>query len=739
MTIKQHQPTSGHGVILAEALALAFPSVVYIVAWLTTSELQAFSVRVAIVVAILVSIAFSFAVTRRAPRALLLLLAIFVTYAGVDHAFRAHGEWTVLAIKMRTTFNHLFVIAIVLWGANSRQPFLKTILGEILPLPKRKWVIFTRICIVGYVIFALLNELIWRNFSESFWVGSRQFPNVLVYVGLLVLLVMSIRSSRQLPLIGRLGNGDLEGRRTTCIDRWMLLFTYSGLHVAPVAMGCLCVNMASGNPTHPGPFELFGAFAVVGLAAHSIICWRHRGIGAGMYSPVAALAAIVGTVATGLSLPLLTERLGEGWEKDVSSVIYIYTLVIYIILAGAAAFVWAAGRRWGRQRHTKQAGPPADIYASFAQAFEARFGRGRSKTWLSRGHIVAGTIIVLGWACLITRLLVPSEPGSAIVNLLAYSALVGGVLLFFALHVAIRCNIAESDVSDRGVALLLRPFQEDTDSTGLFAPSFETHLANLLSPYLTPIAIKSPDHMETFGASRIAYGHDVWQMEALRMMREAKLIILSLGETPGIQWEIEKILSEDLYGKTIFVVPEPSGDQNEWWKVSTSGFRGTIWATAVETLSDVASSVRAFTLQGDGSIRVVHIGEQSHRSRTIGVVLAANQLFSPPKYHTSVNGSTSGAWQMNWSRGLFRAWLALTVLWGALAGCLLIFGWPSPIEPGPDPLAKYLPHGPEDQHREAIQSHLVDVALIAVIPPTVLFLFGWAMLWIGRGFRAPKS
>src|SRR5262249_52266089 len=141
-----------------------------------------------------------------------------------------------------------------------------------------------------------------------------------------------------------------------------------------------------------------------------ILCWRHRGVGAGMYSPLAALSAIAGAVASGACLYLLIDRQGEGWESDGLFIISTSMLGAYIFLAGASIFVWAAGRRWGRRRHSKQAGPPAQIYASFEQAFEARFGRAKGKAWLSRGH-VAGTIVVLGWGFLATPLVTPSRPG----------------------------------------------------------------------------------------------------------------------------------------------------------------------------------------------------------------------------------------------------------------------------------------------------------------------------------------
>ena len=75
---------------------------------------------------------------------------------------------------------------------------------------------------------------------------------------------------------------------------------------------------------------------------------------------------------------------------------------------------------------------------------------------------------------------------------------------------------------------------------------------------------------------------------------------------------------------------------------------------------------------------------------------------------------------MNWRRGLFRLWLMLVVLlWAPLAAYATYeeyTRWP----------AQFAQHWPE-----------TTVALI-VGPPLALFLLGYALLWIGRGFR-PKT
>jgi hypothetical protein len=44
-----------------------------------------------------------------------------------------------------------------------------------------------------------------------------------------------------------------------------------------------------------------------------------------------------------------------------------------------------------------------------------------------------------------------------------------------------------------------------------------------------------------------------------------------------------------------------------------------------------------------------------------------------------------------------------------------------------------------DRHREAVNQHLLQMGKFAVMPQSLIFLFGWTMLWIGRGFRSKRG
>ena len=72
---------------------------------------------------------------------------------------------------------------------------------------------------------------------------------------------------------------------------------------------------------------------------------------------------------------------------------------------------------------------------------------------------------------------------------------------------------------------------------------------------------------------------------------------------------------------------------------------------------------------------------------------------------------------MNWSQGLFRAWVGLSGLW--VAFLFLVASWARSTHTTPRPLS------------------LDDLAMfgaVCAIPPLILFAVGYVLLWVGRGF-----
>jgi hypothetical protein len=71
---------------------------------------------------------------------------------------------------------------------------------------------------------------------------------------------------------------------------------------------------------------------------------------------------------------------------------------------------------------------------------------------------------------------------------------------------------------------------------------------------------------------------------------------------------------------------------------------------------------------------------------------------------------------LNWPRGLFRAWAAFSTLWLGVVLLYLFAEWPLPI-----------------------REHVVASICWALGVSAGLLAFGWAVLWVGRGFRYPTS
>ena len=93
---------------------------------------------------------------------------------------------------------------------------------------------------------------------------------------------------------------------------------------------------------------------------------------------------------------------------------------------------------------------------------------------------------------------------------------------------------------------------------------------------------------------------------------------------------------------------------------------------------------------------------------------------------------------MNWSRGLFRAWVAFTALWLGLCGFILVTRWPEPtrstttIPGGTGLFDDLIPKKPQPNVFDLIETreHVLLVSKFAIIPPAILFALGWGLLWV---------
>ena len=95
------------------------------------------------------------------------LLAVFgsITIFSGDSTF----------IKLKPTFINLIFAAILFVGTLRKKGFLKFVFGNAIEMSEKNWIVFSKRWALFFFCLAILNELVWRNFSENFWVNFKVF------------------------------------------------------------------------------------------------------------------------------------------------------------------------------------------------------------------------------------------------------------------------------------------------------------------------------------------------------------------------------------------------------------------------------------------------------------------------------------------------------------------------------------------------------------------------------------
>ena len=87
-------------------------------------------------------------------------------------------------IKVKPTIVNLLFAAVLFVGLALKRPYLKLLMGAVLHLDDEGWHRLGLRWAVFFVVLAVLNEIVWRNFSTDFWVGFKTFglmPLTLVF------------------------------------------------------------------------------------------------------------------------------------------------------------------------------------------------------------------------------------------------------------------------------------------------------------------------------------------------------------------------------------------------------------------------------------------------------------------------------------------------------------------------------------------------------------------------------
>ncbi len=86
-------------------------------------------------------------------------------------------------IKMKPTIIYLIFSAVLSYGLFNKKSYIKFLMGSAIPMNEEGWLLLSKRFAGFFILLALTNEIIWRFFSQDFWVNFKTF-------GLPILLII---------------------------------------------------------------------------------------------------------------------------------------------------------------------------------------------------------------------------------------------------------------------------------------------------------------------------------------------------------------------------------------------------------------------------------------------------------------------------------------------------------------------------------------------------------------------
>jgi intracellular septation protein len=141
------------------------------------------------IVATVIALAVSFALTRRLPIMPFVSAIVVLVFGGMTLWLQNEAF-----IKIKPTIIYVLFAAILLGGLLFNRPLLGYVFDSAFRLDDAGWRKLTLRWGIFFFVMAIVNEIVWRNFSTDFWVTFKAFG----FIPLTVLFTLT-----QLPLIQR--------------------------------------------------------------------------------------------------------------------------------------------------------------------------------------------------------------------------------------------------------------------------------------------------------------------------------------------------------------------------------------------------------------------------------------------------------------------------------------------------------------------------------------------------------
>ena len=138
--------------------------------FVANSRYGIFAATATFMVAILAALAVSYAMTRHLPIMPVVTAVIVVVFGGLTLILH-----DATFIKVKPTIIYALFGAVLLGGLFFNKPLLGMVFDSLFHLTQEGWRKLTWRWAIFFLVLAVLNEIVWRNFSTNAWVDFKVF------------------------------------------------------------------------------------------------------------------------------------------------------------------------------------------------------------------------------------------------------------------------------------------------------------------------------------------------------------------------------------------------------------------------------------------------------------------------------------------------------------------------------------------------------------------------------------
>jgi intracellular septation protein len=146
------------------------PLLTFFLIYKTSSDNAIINATIGLVIVTFITLVIGYIFTRQIA-AMPLFSAIVLGFFGFLTIFSGNE----IFIKIKPTLLNLLFAAILLFGYFSKKPLLKSLLGSAFEIKDEAWLELSKRWAIFFIFLAVLNEVIWRNFSTDWWVQFKVF------------------------------------------------------------------------------------------------------------------------------------------------------------------------------------------------------------------------------------------------------------------------------------------------------------------------------------------------------------------------------------------------------------------------------------------------------------------------------------------------------------------------------------------------------------------------------------